>query len=223
LQSCISFPLYHYFRSLTLSFKRRAVLITVLITIAIQHGSAQNPDVDLLKAINPMYPTWPYWVQTSASAYWVPAAVLLGSLGYGFIENDKQIQHNAYELAINIVISQAVTEALKITIDRERPADKYPTEIFVNGPVHGESFPSGHTSLAFATATTLSLDYKKWYIVVPAYLWAGSVAYSRMYLGKHYPSDVLGGIVIGIGSGYLSHWLTRKLFANTHAVTPVHN
>jgi membrane-associated phospholipid phosphatase len=200
-----------------------SVCLTVLVIFLCSHGSAQNPDVDLLKAINPRYPTSQYWVQTSASAYWVPAAVFIGSLGYGFIENDKQILHNAYELVINIVISQAVTEALKITIDRERPADKYPTEIFVNGPVHGESFPSGHTSLAFATATTVALDYKKWYIVVPAYLWAGSVAYSRMYLGKHYPSDVLGGIIIGIGSGYLSHWLTHKLFTKTQLVNPVHS
>jgi len=62
----------------------------------------------------------------------------------------------------------------------------------------------------------LALDYKKWYIVVPAYLWAGSVAYSRMYLGKHYTSDVTGGMIIGIGSGYLSHWLTKKLFGKKH-------
>ena len=173
---------------------------------------AQNLDVEILKAINPVNPNSVYWEQTSASAYWVPGVILLGSLGYGYMRKDKQIKQNGYELLINIAVSQLITEALKISINRERPADKYPTEIFAYSPTHGYSFPSGHTSLAFATATTLALDYKKWYIVVPAYLWAGSVAYSRMYLGVHYPSDVLGGIIIGIGSGYLSHWLTKKLF-----------
>jgi len=173
---------------------------------------AQNLDVDILKAINPANPNSVYWEQTSTSAYWVPGVIVLGSLGYGYLRKDKQIKQNGYELLINIAVSQLITEALKISINRERPADKYPTEIFAYSPTHGGSFPSGHTSLAFATATTLALDYKKWYIVVPAYLWAGSVAYSRMYLGVHYPSDVLGGIIIGIGSGYLSHWLTKKLF-----------
>jgi membrane-associated phospholipid phosphatase len=180
---------------------------------------AQNLDVNILKAINPVNPNSVYWEQTSTSAYWVPGVILLGSLGYGFLEKNKQIMQNGYELLINIAVSQLISEALKISINRERPADKYPTEIFASSPTHGGSFPSGHTSLAFATATSIALDYKKWYIVVPAYLWAGSVAYSRMYLGVHYPSDVLGGIIIGIGSGYLSHWLTKKLFKdknNTH-------
>jgi len=178
--------------------------------------SGQNLDIDILKSINPMYPNSKYWIQTSASAYWVSGIAVVGSLGYGFLKNDQQIQYNAYELLFNFVVSTGITEILKVSINRERPADKYPAKIFVNGEVHGQSFPSGHTSLAFSTATSLALDYRKWYIVVPAYLWAGSVGYSRMYLGKHYTSDVLGGAVIGIGSGYLSHWLRKKLFRGKH-------
>jgi membrane-associated phospholipid phosphatase len=197
-----------WFKSLLLSF----------LILGIQHVCAQNADIDILKDINPRYPTSAYWVQTSASAYWVSGVVLFGSLGYGLFKPDNRIKFNAYELAINIVISTGLTEVLKKSINRERPADRYPNEVFVNGPVHGESFPSGHTSLAFATAMSVSLDYKRWYIVVPAFLWAGSVGYSRMYLGKHYPSDVLAGVVIGIGSGYLSHWLTKKLFRDKKQV-----
>jgi membrane-associated phospholipid phosphatase len=191
---------------------RRYIYLFFLVIILFPgFASGQNLDVDILKGINPMYPDSEYWLQTSASAYWVPGVILLGSLGCGFLRKNEQIKQNGYELLINIAASQLITEALKISINRERPADKYPTEIFVSSPTHGGSFPSGHTSLAFATATTLALDYKKWYVVLPAYLWAASVAYSRMYLGVHYPSDVLGGIIIGIGSGYLSHWLTKKL------------
>jgi membrane-associated phospholipid phosphatase len=114
-----------------------------------------------------------------------------------------------------MVDSTGITEILKISIDREKAGRQISLQIFVNRAVHGQSFPSGHTS-GFSTATSLALDYKKWYIVVPAYLWAGSVGYSRMYLGKHYPSDVLGGAIIGIGSGYLCHWLRKKLFCDKH-------
>jgi membrane-associated phospholipid phosphatase len=180
--------------------------------------SAQNIDLDILKGINPMYPNSRYWMQTSASAFWVPGIVLIGSLGYGVLAGNSRFEHNGIELLISITVSQLITEAIKIPVDRERPAERYPTEVFEISPTHGRSFPSGHTSLAFAAATTLALDYKKWWIAVPAYIWAGSVAYSRMYLGKHYPSDVLGGIVVGIGSGYLSHWLTRKLFKDKHSI-----
>jgi len=103
-------------------------------------------------------------------------------------------------------------ELLKPIVHRTRPGDAYPNEIFPNSATHGGSFPSGHTTLAFATATTIALENKKWYIVVPAYIWAGSVGYSRMYLGKHYPSDILAGTVIGIGGAYLGRWLTKKFF-----------
>jgi membrane-associated phospholipid phosphatase len=194
-------------------FRRPLLYFSLVLTIfSAKPAVAQNFDINLLKAINPQDPTANYWVQTSASAYWVSGIAIVGSLGYGFIAGDKNMQHNAYELVLNIAISTGISQLLKVTINRERPADRYPNDIFVNGPVHGQSFPSGHTTLAFATATTLALDYKRWYFVVPAYLWAGTVGYSRMYLGKHYPSDVLAGAIIGIGTGYFSHWLRKKLF-----------
>ena len=54
----------------------------------------------------------------------------------------------------------------------------------------------------------------KWYVVIPSYLWAGWVAYSRMYLGVHYPSDILGGAIVGGGSAFLmykiNNWMARK-------------
>ncbi len=59
------------------------------------------------------------------------------------------------------------------------------------------SFPSGHTALAFAAATTLALDHPQWYVVVPAYVWAGGVGVSRVWHGAHYPSDVLAGAALG--------------------------
>jgi membrane-associated phospholipid phosphatase len=204
-------------------YKSKVVwILLVFFALTPETTFAQNLDVDILKGINPIHPDSQYWLQTSASAYWFPAALVIGSLGYGYLGGDIQARNNGYELLISIGIGQLISEALKVTINRERPADRYPYEIFVSSATHGGSFPSGHTSLAFSTATTLALDYKRWYIVVPAYLWAGTVAYSRMYLGKHYPSDVLGGIIIGIGSGYLSHWLTKKLFRdkNTSHVQP---
>jgi membrane-associated phospholipid phosphatase len=173
---------------------------------------AQNWDIDILKSINPQHPASAYWKSTSSSAYYLSGTAALGLLVYGFADNNSQVKKNSAELFITYGISTIVSESLKFTFNRARPADRYPDVIFVSSPVHGKSFPSGHTTLAFSTATTFALDFPKWYVIVPAYLWAGSVGYSRLYLGKHYPTDVLGGAFIGIGSGYLSHWLTSQIF-----------
>jgi undecaprenyl-diphosphatase len=80
------------------------------------------------------------------------------------------------------------------------------------GTGNSPSFPSGHTSVAFSTATSLYLAYPKWYVAVPAFTYAASVGYSRMYLGVHYPSDVLAGAVIGAGSAWLMYKANKWLF-----------
>ncbi|MDO9339524.1 MAG: phosphatase PAP2 family protein, partial [Bacteroidales bacterium] len=56
-----------------------------------------------------------------------------------------------------------------------------------------------------------TLAYPKWYIIVPSYTWASTVAYSRMDLGVHYPSDVLIGALVGAGSAYLTYKINQKL------------
>lgn len=173
---------------------------------------AQNIDIDLLKKINPRDASSGFWAVTSSSAYWVPASAAGGTWLTGIVKKDRQLKVKGYEIVINAAVSAAVSEALKRAIGRDRPAETYPNDVFPAQVKHGRSFPSGHTILAFATATTISLQYKKWYVVVPAYVWAAAVGYSRLYRGVHYPSDVLSGAAIGIGTGYLSHWLTQKIF-----------
>jgi len=128
----------------------------------------------------------------------------------GSIQKNKTIQKQAYETLGSIAIAAIFSEGFKVITDRERPYQKYTFIHAKDASEQGKSFPSAHTSLAFATATSLTLEYKKWYVAVPAYVWAASVGYSRLYLGEHYPSDVLGGAAIGVGSAFLSHWLTKK-------------
>ena len=174
--------------------------------------SAQNWEVDLLKNINSSSHSSKYWKTASSSVYPVSVASPLAILSIGYIKKDKQLQQKGWQNMGSLVINTVVTQGLKYTIKRERPYEKYPALIYPYHVDNDPSFPSGHTSTAFATATSLSINFKKWYVVVPAYAWAASVGYSRMYLGEHYPTDVIAGAIIGTGSALLSNWLTKKYF-----------
>lgn len=71
------------------------------------------------------------------------------------------------------------------------------------------SFPSGHSTTAFATATTLSVAYPP--IAIPALAAAGAVAWSRLSLNRHYPTDILVGSSIGILFGILLGTAARRI------------
>ncbi len=63
------------------------------------------------------------------------------------------------------------------------------------------SYPSGHASAAFATAIVLCLTYRRWRVRALAILGASLIALSRVYLGFHYPSDIIGGAALGVAMG----------------------
>ena len=144
---------------------------------------------------------------TQTVATLIPAAVL----AVGIIKNDKMTLKKGLYIAETVAASTFVSYGLKYGFKRDRPFKANP-DIIAAGSGNSPSFPSGHTSVAFAAATSLTIAYPKWYIAVPAYTWAASVGYSRMYLGVHYPSDVLAGAVIGAGSAWLMYKANKWLF-----------
>lgn len=68
-------------------------------------------------------------------------------------------------------------------------------------PTHGNSFPSGHASNNFAMATVVAVFYRRWGWL--AFLPAALVAYSRIYVGSHWPSDVIVSCFLGAGIAFL--------------------
>ncbi len=140
----------------------------------------------------------------------------------GYFTKDKKMLWNGYKSAISLCAALAMSTGIKYTVGRQRPFVRWPQYIEGRGKATTPSFPSGHTTAAFATATSLSLTYRKWYVVVPAYTYAAMAAYARMRLGVHYPSDVLGGIVLGAGSSFLVWKLHERIQRGKVAVKPPH-
>lgn len=63
------------------------------------------------------------------------------------------------------------------------------------------SYPSGHTAAAFAMVAVLALALRRWWVTALAIVGATAISLSRLYLGHHYPSDVVGGLVLGLAVG----------------------
>jgi undecaprenyl-diphosphatase len=173
--------------------------------------AAQNWDINLLKQINPSNPSSGTWKHISSIAEPICVAAPISMFAVSLINHDQNLKKNSFKLAESLVITAAITEVMKVTINRDRPFIKYPLDIFPNQiDETGKSMPSGHTAFAFTTATSIYLAYPKWYVALPAFTWATAVGYSRMYLGQHYPSDVLMGAIVGGGSACLTNWLNKK-------------
>lgn len=178
-----------------------------------EHATAQNADVSLLKKIttsrNLRYEKFHEGI--SFSVY--PALALTpGSyLALGLIQKDSNMVRTGLCIASGIAINLGLTYGLKYVFARTRPYDAY-KEIIPLAKENSFSMPSGHTSSAFNVATSLTLFIPKWYVAVPAYAWASGVAYSRMYMGVHYPSDIIAGAILGSGTAWLTYYLNKKWF-----------
>lgn len=187
--------------------------ISILLLLIVNCSNAQNWDVETLHKINPTNPNSSVWKTASSSTYPVSLLTPATLLGIGYYEKNRQLIKKGWAAVGTLAINTAITQGLKYSINRTRPYISYPNLIHTDVIENDPSFPSGHTSTAFATAANLAIQFDhKWYVAVPAYAWATSVGYSRLYLGKHYPSDVLAGAAIGIGAAYLNNWLQQKYF-----------
>jgi membrane-associated phospholipid phosphatase len=89
-----------------------------------------------------------------------------------------------------------ISFGLRDWIGRRRPPLVYPEPKPLVHVPHSGSFPSGHAAIAFACATVLAWARPR--LAVPLYLLAAAIAWSRVYVGVHWPLDVLGGAVLGV-------------------------
>ena len=110
-------------------------------------------------------------------------------------------------LVVDVLLCNIV---LKNLVARTRPYDVNTGVQLLVAKLHDYSFPSGHTAASFASVTALYLagEKKLWKF---ALVLACLIAISRLYLYVHYPTDVLGGVLVGIAAGYGGYRVVKAL------------
>ncbi len=183
----------------------KSFIIITFLNLFFLKAYTQNFDIDLLRKINlerntNLDGTMKFVSNTEGV---IGVGVPFSFVAVALIEKDEKLLEKGINMSLALVTNTVNTFMIKHLVNRQRPANTYP-DIDAYKSDRYLSFPSGHTSNAFCTVTTLTLNFPKWYIAIPAYTWAGTVAYSRMHLGMHYPSDVFAGALLGIGSSYIT-------------------
>ncbi len=169
--------------------------------VRVVNNDPNNLDVKLFRSVNNyrtkfLDNTLPYTDKSVfAAALVLPAAMLI----YGRAADKPYDENTAVLLALSEATNILLNLGIKNIVKRPRPYQSLSNVQYKNVSIKDEySFPSSHTSTSFSIATTFTLRYSKYpQIYVPMYLWGLVVGYGRMYFGMHYPSDVLGGAVLG--------------------------
>ncbi len=191
---------------------KRLIPILLYYFVFISPTLAQTKDAQSLRWFNQQSEMHGFSKAISNSTLYVSAGipVVMGITALA-TQNDKLLKETCATI-VGMGINTALTYGLKYSIKRPRPYETYPGYIHNIAHEDSPSMPSGHTSIAFASATSLCLHYPRWYVIAPSALWATSVAYSRMNLGVHYPTDILAGAVLGAGSAYISYKLNQLIW-----------
>ena len=182
-----------------------------------------NFDVNLFRKINDQQnpDSDGFFEYLDASSQPTFVAIPAGFVLVGAFHGDKNVADIGVLSLCSQLLSLGGAVGLKAVADRPRPFEILSgVKVKHLSSASGSSFPSGHTSQAAAIATIISLRYSRASVTVPLVLWAGLVGFGRIYLGVHFPTDVLGGAVVGACSGFLVWGVRQRLYKVTETFFP---
>lgn len=189
--------------------------ILLLVSPAIVHAQAPPWEVNIFRSINDARSPFLNTVVGASDNLVLPITVgaPVAFAGVGLAQDNSYTFDTGAILGVTDVLAYVLYYPIKnFIVKRKRPyevlanvhtghldsADKY-------------SMPSGHTTAAFALATTLTLRYPEPYVYIPAYAWAAFVGYGRMYWGLHFPTDVVAGAVLGTASALAINMIAPQI------------
>jgi membrane-associated phospholipid phosphatase len=135
-----------------------------------------------------------------------------GILAAGTIAGKPDVQRSGGRVLLSVLAAELTTIAVKATVGRYRPAETDNPYIFKPFSGH-DSFPSGHATMAFALAASLSHEIDKPWASAALYTFATGTAWSRLNDERHWLSDVVAGATVGITAATIVHRHPPRLLA----------
>lgn len=165
----------------------------------------------------------PFWILVSEKWFWIPLYVIFLYFLYKNF-NKKSLFYILLFVALGITASDQIANIFKFGFERLRPCHDPSLEGLLREVKCGGKFGfySAHSSNSFFVATYLTILLGKKIKQLPYFLfvWAAIVAYSRVYLGMHFPGDIIVGAIMGIllalFFGILAKKVIRKSEVTTH-------
>lgn len=138
-----------------------------------------------------------------AGIFWILLTLVL----LCFKKTRKAGFFSAGALAGSVLLNNVI---LKNAIGRVRPYELIPELKLIIARAKDASFPSGHTAASFASCIAIVPNVKKRY-GIPLIIMACLIAFSRVYVGIHYPSDILGGFLSGLFLGIMANVIGNRV------------
>lgn len=169
-------------------------------------------DQDLFFYLNGKNCEWldPIMSAISSHAAWALICILV--IGVLIYKNRYWGLRAAVFLVAGLAANSIVNNIVKYIVQRPRPANALEGVHQLGGVDLSYSFFSAHTSNSICLALFVTLYFRHKYYGFLIFLWAMVVAYSRIYLGRHYPLDIICGLVFGLVTGCLSYWLYKRYY-----------
>jgi undecaprenyl-diphosphatase len=169
-------------------------------------------DRAVLDAVIALRASWLTPVMTLASAWWVRGIVFVAVGAVADLRRrPRALPVTALLAAAAYVVASLCATAIKGLTDRARPPVAHPDVSALVDIPGDSSFPSSHAATAFAAAGVVAMRYPA--LRLPLFGLATLIAVSRVYLGVHYPLDVIAGACLGLGVAWITVALARRIGA----------
>ena len=164
----------------------------------------------------------PFWILVSEKWFWIPLYVIFLYFLYKNF-NKKSLFYILLFVALGITASDQIANIFKFGFERLRPCHDPSLEGLLREVTCGGKFGfySAHSSNSFFVATYLTILLGKKIKQLPYFLfvWAAIVAYSRVYLGMHFPGDIIIGAIMGILLALFFGTLAKKVIKKSEVTT----